>query len=311
MAGMLYISCLRQQLKCVKTMKLSPSINPSAEMQRRKRKHALSHGRPPTIEQQKTSLPSKATRTIIRTHHNLHKALAQAVKSGDITKAEQIQEEIEKQGGLKVYQQASITGQSSSRGGDSSKILLQWLNEEGIKGPSNEKYAMLEVGALSTTNACSKSGLFSVKRIDLNSQDPKIEQQDFMKRPLPSLDGERFDIISLSLVLNYVPDAVDRGEMLKRTTQFLNINSASSNIFPALFFVLPAPCVTNSRYMTEELLDSMMESLGYSKLKQKISAKLVYSLWKYDGTKVSASKTFTKVEVHPGKGRNNFCIIIR
>jgi 25S rRNA (adenine2142-N1)-methyltransferase len=280
-------------------------------MQKRRRKHALSHGRPPTIERPKTSLPSKATRTIIRTHHNLQKALAQAVKSGDTTKAEQIEKQIEEQGGLKVYQQASITGQSSSRGGDSSKLLIQWLEEYDIKAATKQKYDMLEVGALSTMNACSKSGIFSVTHIDLNSQDPKIEQQDFMERPLPSTNGERFDIVSLSLVLNYVPDAIGRGEMLKRTTKFFRTKPVPSDVFPALFLVLPAPCVTNSRYMTEQLLDSILESLGYSRLKQKISSKLVYSLWKYEEERDVKPETFSKVEINPGKGRNNFSIIMR
>jgi 25S rRNA (adenine2142-N1)-methyltransferase len=280
-------------------------------MQKRKRKHALSHGRPPTLERPKVSLPSRATRTIIRTHHNLQKALAQAIKSKDTAKAEQIEKQIEEQGGLELYQKASILGQSNSRGGDSSKILMQWLGEEGIKASTKQKYEMLEVGALSTTNVCSTSGLFSVKRIDLNSQDSKIEQQDFMERPLPSSDAERFDIVSLSLVLNYVPEAVGRGEMLKRTAQFLKVQVELPGVFPALFLVLPSPCVTNSRYMTEKLLDSIMESLGYSKLKQKISSKLVYSLWKHGAEKTDEAKTFTKTEINPGKGRNNFSIIMR
>jgi 25S rRNA (adenine2142-N1)-methyltransferase len=280
-------------------------------MQKRKRKHALSHGRPPTVARPKTSLPSKATRTIIRTHHNLQKALAQALKSGDSAKAEQIKQQIEEQGGLEVYQKASITGQSNSRGGDSSKVLMQWLEEYDIKASTKQKYEMLEVGALSTTNACSRSGIFKVKRIDLNSQDPQIEQQDFMERPLPPSDGERFDIISLSLVLNYVPDAIGKGEMLKRTTEFFKIIDVQTDVFPALFLVLPAPCVNNSRYMTVELLDAIMGSLGYSKLKQKISSKLVYSLWNYKQERVAKPEKFTKVEINPGKGRNNFSIIVR
>ena len=69
---------------------------------------------------------------------------------------------------------------------------------------------MLEVGALSTSNACSRSGLFEIERIDLNSQAEGITQQDFMERPLPKDSSEQFEIISLSLVLNYVPDAIGK-----------------------------------------------------------------------------------------------------
>ncbi|KAF2430434.1 hypothetical protein EJ08DRAFT_243462 [Tothia fuscella] len=275
----------------------------------KKKKTKLSYGRPPRFDVPKVSLSSKATRTIIRSHHNLKKAHAQALKTGNEDKAAEIEKQIEEQGGLRVYQEASKLGQSSTRGGDSSKILLQWLSEEGIQA-KEVKYDMLEVGALSATNACSKCGLFNLTRIDLNSQEPLIEQQDFMERPLPTLQQDFFDIISLSLVLNYVPDAIGRGEMLKRTIRFLRPPVQSAKVFPALFFVLPAPCITNSRYMDATHLDAIIESLGYEKLKQRISAKLVYSLWRYTGRLPVNPRAFPKVEVSPGKGRNNFSVII-
>jgi 25S rRNA (adenine2142-N1)-methyltransferase len=277
-----------------------------------KKKQSLSHGRPPAFHKP-ASLTAKATRTIIRTHHTLQKQHTQAVKSGDVAKAKAIERQIEEQGGLKSYQQASITGQSKIRGGDSSTVLMTWLKEEKITKSAGEKLKMLEVGALSTTNACSRSGIFDVTRIDLNSQDPEIEQQDFMERPLPTSDADCFDIISLSLVLNYVPDAVGRGEMLRRTCQFLGSRSDGQHkVFPALFFVLPAPCITNARYLTNQHLDKILNSLGYEKLHEKISAKLVYSLWRYHvGATVKKSTSFAKAEINPGKTRNNFCIIMR
>jgi 25S rRNA (adenine2142-N1)-methyltransferase len=276
-----------------------------------KKKLSLSHGRPPAF-QKPASLTAKATRTIIRTHHTLQKQHAQAIKVGDAAKAKELERQIKEQGGLKAYQQASITGQSKIRGGDSSTVLMAWLKERKIAKSADGKLKMLEVGALSTSNACSKSGLFDVTRIDLNSQDPQIEQQDFMERPLPTSDTERFDIISLSLVLNYVPDAIGRGEMLRRTCQFLDSSKADDKVFPGLFFVLPAPCIQNARYMTNQHLDKILNSLGYEKLHQKISAKLVYSLWKFTTSPVSKEPTlFPKVEVNPGKARNNFSIIMR
>ncbi|KAE9965290.1 hypothetical protein BLS_007735 [Venturia inaequalis] len=277
-----------------------------------KKKQSLSHGRPPAFHKP-ASLTSKATRTIIRTHHTLQKQHAQAIKTGDEAKAKDLERLIEEQGGLKSYQQASITGQSKIRGGDSSTVLMTWLKEEKITKSDGHKLKMLEVGALSTMNACSKSGLFEVTRIDLNSQDPKIEQQDFMERPLPTSDEERFDIMSLSLVLNYVPDAIGRGEMLRRTCQFLKMNSNNEDkVFPALFFVLPAPCIQNARYMTNQHLDKILQSLGYSKLHQKISTKLVYQLWKYASPDPQEEYIpFPKIEVNPGKARNNFSIILR
>ncbi|KKY18618.1 putative nucleolus protein [Diplodia seriata] len=179
-----------------------------------KKPSSLSHGRSPHINTKKTaaSLSAKATATIIRTHHQLQKAHAQAVKAGDHAKAAEIQKKIDENGGLKTYQAASITGQSSERGGDSSRVLVDWLQELGLPSAyrkadggdvEGRKCKLLEVGALSTDNACSKRRYLAVERIDLNSQSPGILQQDFMKRPLAASDTERFDVLSLSLVLNY------------------------------------------------------------------------------------------------------------
>ncbi|KAF8457253.1 putative methyltransferase-domain-containing protein [Terfezia claveryi] len=260
------------------------------------------------------ALSSKTSRTVINRHHTLQKKLAQAVASGDSVTAEGLEAEIDANGGLEWYQQASIAGQSEKRGGDSSKILMDWIKEaqpskEMIDLPS---LRLLEVGALSTTNACSKSPMFQVTGIDLHSQHPDIMSQDFMGLSIPIDDGEKFDIISLSLVLNYVPSPAQRGEMLRRTTLFLQHTKLEdpqfSALFPSLFLVLPAPCVTNSRYLDEKRLTNIMTSLGYSLYRQKLSSKLLYQLWilKNQGGILK----FKKEVVRGGKRRNNFAIIV-
>ena len=273
---------------------------------------SLSSGRPPVLQKAKASLSAKATRTLIRSHHSLHKALADALKHGDERTAKSIKAQIEEKGGLKSYQQASIQGQSNERGGDTSKFLIEWLPKDFAKDAG--KLRMLEVGALSTDNVCSRSGLFDVTRIDLNSQGSGILQQDFMERPLPVSDNDKFDIISLSLVLNYVPDAPGRGEMLRRTCKFLlsepssTLTEAQRDFFPSLFLVLPAPCIANSRYMDEPLLAEILRSLGYVLVKRKLTSKLIYYLWRLET--VVQKKHFHKREVNPGKARNNFCILM-
>jgi 25S rRNA (adenine2142-N1)-methyltransferase len=283
---------------------------------------SLSSGRPPNVTKPKASLSSQATRTLIRSHHQLNKKLEIAKSKGNDAEVEDLQKQIEELGGLKSYQQASIQGQSNDRGGDSSVVLMKWLEPTAdVLSKAEPKLRLLEVGALSTSNACSKSGHFDVQRIDLNSQGDGILQQDFMERPLPKSAAEQFDIISLSLVLNYVPDAPGRGEMLKRTCQFLDTrhridrDAAVQAVFPALFLVLPAPCITNSRYMDEGRLGEIMGSLGYVLLQRKQTAKLVYYLWQLKSlpsearTKTKARK-FPKKEVNPGAGRNNFSVIV-
>jgi 25S rRNA (adenine2142-N1)-methyltransferase len=283
---------------------------------------SLSSGRPPNVTKPKASLSSQATRTLIRSHHQLNKKLEIAKSKGNDAEVEDLQKQIEELGGLKSYQQASIQGQSNDRGGDSSVVLMKWLEPTAdVLSKAEPKLRLLEVGALSTSNACSKSGHFDVQRIDLNSQGDGILQQDFMERPLPKSAAEQFDIISLSLVLNYVPDAPGRGEMLKRTCQFLDTrhridrDAAVQAVFPALFLVLPAPCITNSRYMDEGRLGEIMGSLGYVLLQRKQTAKLVYYLWQLKSLPSEArtktkTRKFPKKEVNPGAGRNNFSVIV-
>ncbi|KAF3479598.1 nucleolus protein [Arthroderma uncinatum] len=239
------------------------------------RKKSISRGRPPTVRKPVASLSAKATRNLIRSHHQLHKARARALADGDDALVQQLDQEIAAKGGLKSYQIASKKGQSKERGGDSSHVLLQWLEpllgQDTLYGPTN-RLRLLEVGALSSKNACSVTKTLHVTRIDLHSQEAGILQQDFMERPLPVAEEEKFHIISLSLVLNYVPDPVGRGEMLRRTVQFLTTNiqqvsgesTTPGEFLPALFLVLPAACVLNSRYLTEERLDDILASLGIS-----------------------------------------------
>jgi 25S rRNA (adenine2142-N1)-methyltransferase len=286
---------------------------------------SLSSGRPPNVTKPRASMSSQATRKLIRTHHTLNKKLETAKSKGNDAEAVELEAQIEKLGGLKAYQQASIQGQSIDRGGDSSVVLMKWLESTSDALSKNEpKLRLLEVGALSTSNVCSRSGHFDVQRIDLNSQGDGILQQDFMERPLPKSGAEKFDIISLSLVLNYVPDATGRGEMLKRTCQFLDTrhridrDASIQAVFPALFLVLPAPCVTNARYMDEGRLGEIMNSLGYVLLQRKQTLKLVYYLWQLQGvpneakakTKTKTKAKFLKKEVNPGPTRNNFSIVL-
>ena len=290
---------------------------------------SLSQGRPPLAKQTAPSQSSKETRKSIRRFHQLQKAKAQALHNGEDEKASHIQKSIDSHGGLAKYQAASLLGQSNDRGGDSSKVLVRWIqnylaNDASRKtldqeGRSSSPLRLLEVGALSPINACSQSKLFKMTRIDLRSLHPSIKRQDFMKRPLPAGEDDVFDVISLSLVLNCVSDPSQRGDMLRRTCQFLRQdtdkkeleNSASSAFYPSLFLVLPASCVTNSRYLTEERLNMIMESMGYTILRRKLTKKLIYYLWRYDPTKVDDRAKFSKVEVKPGRNRNNFAVVLK
>lgn len=297
----------------------------------KKRGKALSNGRPPLAKHPADikSMSSRTSRTVINTHHRLQKDHALALRNGDHEKAKELERKIEANGGIKKYQAASIQGQASDRGGDSSKVLVEWLEQHqilrsdsrnkdardaGDLNPNRPPYRVLEIGALSTKNEISKHPQdLEVVRIDLNSQSPGIQQQDFMERPLPKRLDEFFDIISLSLVLNYVPQPVQRGEMLKRVCQFFRSQTAitkDSALLPALFFVLPLACVTNSRYMDEDLLLRIMGSLGFGMLQRKFTGKLCYYLFRWGGRPDGKGEKFAKKVIKEGPGMNNFSIVV-
>ncbi|KAK4459630.1 putative methyltransferase-domain-containing protein [Cladorrhinum samala] len=286
-------------------------------LKKKRQSKSLAAGRPPVFQRPK-SITRKATKALINKHHLLEKRKKQALAKGEAQQAAAIDAEIEALGGLGSYQEASLQGQRHDRGGDSSRVLMEWLQTSltSHKEVSGRPLKMLEVGALSTQNACSQSSHFDIVRIDLHSQGEGILQQDFMERPLPKNDSELFDIISLSLVLNFVPDPKGRGEMLRRASKFLRapgryLDSSSLTInFPSLFLVLPAPCVTNSRYLDEELLTKIMTSLGYVKTASKTTQRLVYYLWKRDSALQASGKRFAKKEIRAGSTRNNFAIIL-
>lgn len=317
-------------LRSFSRVSLSLSLSQKAEMVVHKKKRAklnLTAGRPPTIQKPK-SISRKATRTLINQIHTLEKRRKQAAQNGDAAAEAAIASEISSLGGIEKYQQASLQGQRNDRGGDSSKILLDWLKpvkptlQALADSDPPHRMRMLEVGALSTTNACSLSGLFHIVRIDLNSQAEGILQQDFMERPLPKDESERFDIISLSLVLNFVPEAGGRGDMLLRTLEFLHppsrfrdgTNAGLKPHFPSLFLVLPAPCVSNSRYLDGGKLNAIMSSLGYQLTESKTTQKLVYYLWTRAADRpplLRSGASFTKKELRSGASRNNFAIVLK
>jgi 25S rRNA (adenine2142-N1)-methyltransferase len=290
------------------------------------RKKLLSSTRPYLPNQPKhlKSLSSKTTSSIIRTHHTLHKQLAQARKAGDAESAAAIERQIESLGGLKLYQAASTVGQSKDRGGDTSRVLVDWLGLDRkpvtasqAKSNAGKQLRILEVGSLSTTNALNIPGLTLVRRIDLHSQSAGIEERDFMSlSPSELWQGKAgYDILSLSLVVNYVSEPKERGEMLQHTVPLLHDAVAATSeerLLPSIFLVLPLPCVDNSRYLTEERLEAIMSSLGYEKRRVKRSSRLYYSLWQFlcSHSHPAARHVFKKQELRSGKTRNNFYITL-
>ncbi|CCD22843.1 25S rRNA (adenine2142-N1)-methyltransferase NDAI_0A06890 [Naumovozyma dairenensis CBS 421] len=225
-----------------------------------------------------------------------------------------VMREIEREGGLQNYQLASQVGQDKDRGGDSSKLLIKWIKEL-VEG--DVSMSALEIGSLSVHNKISTSGLFNpVVRIDLNNLNDSngIIQQDFMKRPLPTGDGnkDKFNLISCSLVLNFVPTPIERGEMCERFIKFLKPNGY-------LFIVLPLPCINNSRYMNRAHFIDLLTFLGYKEVRYHEANKVCYFLLQLEGTdngkhpkndRKDRLQFIKKRKVQDGNKMNNFSILL-
>jgi 25S rRNA (adenine2142-N1)-methyltransferase len=276
----------------------------------------LSTGRPP-LSQRVKSLSRKRARRVITGFHQLRRQSELAAQKSDKEQLKSISTKLDALGGIESYQEASLQGQKNERGGDTSRMLVNWMSsivsDGAVKG--RKPLRLLEIGALSTQNACARSGYFDIDRIDLNSQSPGILRQDFMQRPLAEDASQCFDVISLSLVLNFVATPKARGAMLQRTVSFLRPAEPASSewhngLAPGLFFVLPAPCVNNSRYLDTATLTTIMGSLGYDLSKETTTSKLYYSMWQWQPSQVSEPKSFSKRVIRSGRSRNNFAITL-
>jgi 25S rRNA (adenine2142-N1)-methyltransferase len=147
--------------------------------------------------------------------------------------------------------------------------------------------------------------------MDLRSRAPGIIEQDFLLLDLsspPSGHQERWDVISLSLVVNFVPSPHDRGKMLR-------VAHAALKEDGLLFLALPAPCVTNSRYLTSQHLLSLLGAVGYKILEERCrpGGRMAYWLLQKikPSTDLDTDGTFTKKNVlRTGNDRNNFSILL-
>ncbi|KIP04776.1 hypothetical protein PHLGIDRAFT_129275 [Phlebiopsis gigantea 11061_1 CR5-6] len=266
-----------------------------------------------------SSKPS-ATRKVIRRFHVLNKRQIQLRKllskrrDGLSPEARQvkeelaaIEEEINQLGGLETYQKMSVIGQGSDRGGGSEKILIAWLSEFGYPGClGQEKMSVLEVGALKPDNFASCSSWMDVTCIDLHSRHPSIKEQDFLLLDEDENRG-KWDLISLSLVVNFVPEPKDRGRMLRLAHSMLRPNQY-------LFLALPLPCIMNSRYCTAEHLEGLMANIFFKQVKSRwrIGGKMAYWLFqKTSPPPASDCSAFERKNVlRTGNDRNNFSILL-
>lgn len=226
------------------------------------------------------------TQKTINRYHTLLKLLNNATGS----KKQEIETEISEMGGLVVYQQASLKGAQTGNG--AGIWLVKQLDFYGLK---QSKMKILDVGSISG-EVYIKYSFMDVTCIDLNSQSPLVKKLDFF-----DLKDQKYDIVCLSLVINFISDPVRRGQMIIKTREHLNPGGL-------LYIVLPLACTENSRYLTHARFVEICQSLGYEMIVYKNSKKLCFYLFKL--IQIKTPTLFKKTEINGGKKRNNFSITI-
>ncbi|SPO21668.1 uncharacterized protein UTRI_01151_B [Ustilago trichophora] len=251
--------------------------------------------------------------------HTLLKQLEQAKTAEE---KDEIQAGLDSLGGLAQYQAWSLTGSAKSGQTPTSKWCMEALKDVYEHDRNLPKFRVLDVGAITGT-AYSKYRWVDATYIDLHPQGDNVQKYSFFDYPLPTKPEEQFNMVALSLVINFVGDVRKRGEMLRHVHKYLPEND---DVPGFCFLVLPLSCLTNSRYMNQSHLRAILSSLGFNVLKQSDSAKL--SRWLLQRKPLAERKqaaeaseapnaahdwdgtVFKKRELNPGNDRNNFAIVV-
>ncbi|KAJ9477526.1 25S rRNA (adenine(2142)-N(1))-methyltransferase [Pseudozyma hubeiensis] len=251
--------------------------------------------------------------------HTLLKQLEQAKSAAE---KDEIQSGLDSLGGLAQYQAWSLTGSAKAGQTPTSKWCMEALATVYQHDRNLPKFKVLDVGAITGT-AYEKYRWVDATYIDLHPQGDNVQKYSFFDFPTPTAAEEQYNMVALSLVINFVGDVRKRGEMLRHVHKYLPTAEDTPGF---CFLVLPLSCLTNSRYMNQTHLRAILDSLGFTVVKQSDSNKL--SRWLLQRKplaerKAAADKSensaatsewdgtiFKKRDINPGKDRNNFAIVV-
>jgi 25S rRNA (adenine2142-N1)-methyltransferase len=279
---------------------------------------------------------------IISDYHTLNKRIEQNNNNSNITEEEKKSQRIfllnqqKAMGGIEVYQRASIFGAKTSK-----FVCAEWVTEflqreddsigsrslsTATSSSSRFRPRILDVGAINNQylNYC----WLDAVSIDLNAQHPSVKEIDFFDFSHEYIAASStkatppFDAIVMSLVLNFQGDPRKRGDMLALTSHKKMLKNNG-----LMFLALPSASLDNSRYCNEDVLVHLCETLGFSLIEKRRSAKLILFVFKLDTLKsdlastydVSSKKFKYRVEFprkvvrdeKKGEKRNNFCCMLK
>ena len=202
----------------------------------------------------------KRARSVTSEFHRLTRILDGTQANG--REKEEAKRQLEEIGGRAAYQEASVLTTKRHR---TAKWTFSMLTKRDFRPKSGERrLRTLEVGAINTDLMSAK--FLDVRAIDIRSQHPKIEQIDFFDLPV---EPGAYDVVHSSMVLNCVPTAELRGEMLARTATFLR----TGGLF---FLMIPVRCVKASSRMTHEKMTRYLRACGMRVVEHKSTPKVMF-----------------------------------
>eukprot|EP00891_Asterochloris_glomerata_P007372 jgi/Astpho2/7372/Aster-01963 len=185
----------------------------------------------------------------------------EAAASGDAIKAQKLDQQVSELGGRAAYQAASELTTSKHR---VSKWVFSVLTELGLRPSKGQPpLPLLEIRAVNTQ-------LLSIpwletRAIDLRPCLPSIQKQDFLSlHPRP-----HYQVVVCSMVLNCVPTAAQRGDMLRKMRAHLRPGGLA-------FVMLPLRCLDSSPFMTWQHFENALAALGLQVIRKKSSPKVAF-----------------------------------
>ena len=259
----------------------------------------------------------KESQALIARFHTVQKYLAAVEVDRSLSqparekRQRELKAELQALGGLHAYQQASLFGATAEESGAFNSGI--WVHNElhamGLLPPAagQRRLRLLDVGALQD-HWSPHAQVVEATAIDLNPQHPSVQRADFFDFPPPPAAASLppFDAIVLSLVLNFVGDPRRRGVMLERCAALLRPGGA-------LFVVIPAACVANSRYTSHALFLKIMHAVGFQLSRHKMTPKLaLYALTRGTcaATEEERAGLGCRRLCRTGRQRNNFAVLL-
>ncbi|KAL1520544.1 hypothetical protein AB1Y20_022120 [Prymnesium parvum] len=209
-------------------------------------------GKAPLVPLPKKVTSRKHARRITTAYHAITEKLHSA---RDEAEASRLHADLAALGGVRAYQQASALNTALH---STSRWVIHSLRACGLL-PASPPPRLLEVGAVNT-QLLEHEGL-AVRAIDLHSSHPRIEQCDFFALPHggewdASLGRSvSYDAVVCSMVLNCVPDARRRFEMLVGVRAQLRAGGRA-------FITLPRTCLSHSFTIDQKLFAACLRGVG-------------------------------------------------